>query len=64
MAAQRAPNERVRYSTLLAVCGRDSVPAVLAIWEVRMAEYEAPKLEVVGSLVELTLEDGSLIGKN
>jgi len=46
-------------STLLAVCGRDSVPAVLAIWEVPMAEHGAPKLEVVGSLTELTLDDGS-----
>ena len=24
-----------------------------------MAEYEAPKLEVVGSLAELTLDEGS-----
>ena len=29
-----------------------------------MAEYEAPKLEVVGSLAELTLDEGSPEGDN
>lgn len=27
-------------------------------------EYEAPKLESVGSVTELTLEDGSIVGPN
>ena len=45
-----------------AVCGSDMLHAVLATWEVQMAEYEAPKLEVIGSLAELTLDPGSPIG--
>ena len=42
--------------------GGGRVHTVLDEMEVLMAEYEAPRLEVVGSLVELTLADGSLIG--
>ena len=62
---QRAPMPRCWMpSTLLAVCGRDSVPAVLDEMEVQMAEYEAPMLEVVGSVAELTLDEGSPEGDN
>ena len=42
--------------------GGGRVRLVLDEMEVQMAEYEAPKLEVVGSLVELTLDPGSPIG--
>ncbi len=36
---------------------------VVKTLEVGMVEYEAPKLEVVGSLTELTLEKGSHVDR-
>ena len=42
-----------------AVCGSDMLHAVLATNGRSVMAYEAPKLEIIGTVAELTLEKGS-----